>query len=58
MTASVHHQARAMLDLLYRYSWKAFAVVTGAPTADCDYFVDTLRNLAKTHYSHDWSANT
>jgi len=53
MTASVVHQARAMLDLLKRYNWKAFAVVTGAQTADGDHFVDTLRNLADT--GHDWS---
>ena len=55
MTASVVHQARAMLDLLRRYNWKAFAVVTGAPTADCDYFIDTLRNLVETQYSEEWS---
>ena len=55
MTASVVHQARAMLDLLDRYNWRAFAVVTGTQTADCDHFVDTLRDLAETHYSQDWS---
>ena len=55
MTASVVHQARAMLDLLDRYNWRAFAVVTGAQTADCDHFIDTLRHLAETHYSKDWS---
>jgi len=58
MTASVVHQARAMLDLLNRYSWKAFAVVTGAPTADSEYFIDTLRNLVETHYTQDWSVAT
>jgi len=55
MTPSVIHQAKAMLDLMTRYNWRAFAVVTGAQTADCDHFIDTVRNLAETHYSHDWS---
>jgi len=32
MTASVVHQARAMLDLLTRYNWRAYAVVTGSQT--------------------------
>jgi len=54
MTASVVHQARAMLELLNRYNWRAFAVVTGAQTADCDQFIDTLRSLAETHYNQDW----
>jgi len=55
MTASVVHQARAMLDLLNRYNWRAYAVITGAQSAEGDHFVDTLRNLAETHYSQDWS---
>jgi len=32
MTASVVHQARAMLDLLNRYNWCALAVVTSTQT--------------------------
>ena len=32
MTASVVHQARAMLDLLNRYNWRALAVVTSTQT--------------------------
>ena len=57
MTASVVHQAHAMLALLKRYNWHAFAVVTGAQTADCDQFVDTLHDVAETHYDKDWSVS-
>ena len=46
-----------MLDLLGRYNWRAFAVVTGAQTADGDHFIDTLNDLVETHYQQDWSVD-
>jgi hypothetical protein len=54
MTPSIVHQASAMLAILDRYNWRAFALVTGSTSADQDHFVDTLRHLADTVHSKEW----
>jgi Mg2+ and Co2+ transporter CorA len=58
MTPSIVHQATAMLAVLDRYNWRAFALVTGSPSADQDYFVDILRHLAETVHNKEWYAKT
>ncbi|ELU11683.1 hypothetical protein CAPTEDRAFT_179505 [Capitella teleta] len=45
LTPSISHQCRAILDLLQRYNWHAFSIVTGT-LAGQDHFINVLRDLA------------